>query len=255
MNNRRILILIVAVALAAVSAFATYSYASNADARASADWGDRAKVWMVAKDIEKGLSGERALDEGRIVNTEVPKKLYPAQAVVDANQLRGKVALAPMVAGQFVVNGSFVDARVANVSFADRIPSGMQAVTISVSDTQGVARLIVPGDKVNMIVNMPENPAAPNSPSSQRFMLQAVPVLAVGQAVEVQPGEAAPVVQNTPGQAQTVGSSLITFAVPAMDAARIVHASTVIGGIHLTLVPPDFKPAPVPRVNAANLAA
>ena len=44
----------------------------------------------------------------------------------------------------------------------------------------------------------------------------------------------------------------MTFAVPGLDAERIVNASQV-GAIHLTLVPPDYTPAPVPPVNRGNL--
>lgn len=251
--SRRVLILIVAVALAAASAFATYSYLSSADDRALGD-AELVEVWMVKKDIDKGFPGERALDESYLAKERIPKKFYPAKAVVNAQTLRGKVALAPLAAGLPVVDGSFVDPRVATVSFAQRLDKGMQAVTISVSDTQGVARLVVPGDRVNMIVNLPENPADQNSQAS-RFMLQGVEVLAVGQAVELQPGETAVADPNTPGQAPTVNSGLITFSVPALEAAKIVFASTVTGGIHLTLVPPDFQPAPVPPVNRGNLFA
>jgi hypothetical protein len=44
----------------------------------------------------------------------------------------------------------------------------------------------------------------------------------------------------------------MTFAVPGLDAERVVNASEV-GSIHLTLVPPDYTPAPVPPVNHGNL--
>jgi hypothetical protein len=44
----------------------------------------------------------------------------------------------------------------------------------------------------------------------------------------------------------------MTFAVPGIDAERVVHASQ-LGSIHLTLVPPDYTPAPVPPVNRGNL--
>jgi Flp pilus assembly protein CpaB len=253
-SSRRVLILIVAVALAAASAFATFSYTSSADERALGD-AELVEVWMVKKDIDKGFPGEQALDGGFLVKERIPKKFYPAKAVVDVNSLRGKVALAPLAAGLPVVDGNFVDPRVATVSFAQRIDKDKQAVTISVSDTQGVARLIVPGDRVNMIVSVPENPADGNS-TAAKYMLQGVEVLAVGQAVELQPGESAATGDpNTPGQAPSVNSGLITFSVPAVEAAKIVYASTIAGGIHLTLVPPDFQPAPVPPVNRANLFA
>ncbi len=75
----------------------------------------------------------------------------------------------------------------------------------------------------------------------------------MGSSTALQPGEAAVQAQNLQaGQAKTVDSGLMTFAVPGLDAERVVNASEV-GSIHLTLVPPDYTPAPVPPVNHGNL--
>jgi pilus assembly protein CpaB len=142
-----------------------------------------------------------------------------------------------------LVDGAFVEPRIAHESFAQRIDKGMEAITISVDDVHGVARLVVPGDKVNMMVTLDDQ---------TQFMLQALEVLAIGNATELQPGEAAPVATSAAGVATQSASGLITFSVPAMHAAKIALASQV-GQIYLTLVPPDFAPAPVPPVNRGNL--
>jgi pilus assembly protein CpaB len=248
--SRRVLIVIVAVALAGVSAFAAVNYLSSADSRALGN-AEMVEVFMVKKDITKGFPGEQALDEGYVVKDRIPRKYYPAKAVVNSQTLRGKVALAPIPAGLPVVDGAFVDPRVATVSFAQRIDKGMEAITISVSDTQGVARLVVPGDHVNMILTLPENPADENTTKSQ-FVLKNIEVLAVGNAVQLQPGEEAaqPTAEGEP--APTTQSGLLTLSLPALDTEKVTLAQE-IGSIHLTLVPPDFAPAPVPPVNRGNI--
>lgn len=247
-SNRRLLILIAAAAVAAVTAWATFSYVSAADQRAF-DGAQLVQVLMVKKDIPKGFPGERAVDEGYIAKDSIPRKFYPAKAVVDPQTLRGKVALAPMAAGLPVVDGSFVDPRVAQESFAQRLDKGMQAVTLSVSDVEGVARLVVPGDRVNLMVTTGDDKG-----KTTQMVVQGVEVLAVGDTTALQPGEQAPVKAEgqAAGTAPTAQSGLITFSVPALDAERLVQASEV-GAIHLTLVPPDFTPAPVPPVNQGNL--
>lgn len=260
MSSRRVLILVVAVALAAVTAFATFSYVDSADERAMGD-AELIEVFLVKQDIAKGFPGERALDEGFIVKERIPRKFYPAKAVVNIQTVRGKVAIAPLSAGLPVVEESFVEPRLARESFAQRIDKDKQAVTLSISDVQGVARLVVPGDRVNMLITLDDGvPGATGAPApagsqTTGYVLQGLEVLAVGNSTELQPGEAAPVpAEGTAGQIQTVDSGLITFSVPAIDAERIVHASKS-GDIHLTLVPPDFTPAPVPPVNRGNLFA
>lgn len=254
MANRRVPILIAAVALAVLTAFATFSYLSQADARALGN-AELVKVFTVKKDIVKGFPGERALDEGYISAEELPRKFYPASAVVDVETLRGKVALAPLAAGLPLVTGSFVEPRLARESFAQRLAKGMQAVTLSVNEVQGVARLVVPGDRVNMLLTTGAENADPNAPAGKttQFLLQGIEVLAVGATTELQPGQQAPLPPpGQAGRAPTTESGLITFSVPGIDASRLVHASQV-GAIHLTLVPPDFTPTPVAPVNRANL--
>jgi len=248
-SNRRTVIIVAAVALAAISALASWRYLSGVNDRAF----KRAQLvtyYVANRDIERGLPGDRALSEKFIVKSSIPRKNYPAKAVTDAKVLQGKVAVGNIAAGVPIVEGDFADARTAVVSFAQRIPKGNQAVTISVDQVKGVAGLIVPGDKVNLLVTLDAGNNA-----STNALLQGVEVLAVGQSAELQPGEAsaAKPATSTGQPVQTVqNAGLITFSVPAVQASKIVEAASV-GQLYLTLVPPDFTPAPVPVVNRANL--
>jgi pilus assembly protein CpaB len=252
-GNRRVLILVIATALAGLTAFLTFNYANAADERAFKG-AELVEVFMVKQDIPKGLPGERALDEGYIGKESIPRKFFPAKAITNPQRLRGQVALAGLSAGVPVVEGNFVEPRVAQESFAQRLGKDQQAVTLSVSDVQAVARLVVPGDRVNLMLTM-DKEGAPvgGSTKETRFVIQNVQVLAVGNSTALQPGESTGEPQPlAAGVAKTADSGLMTFAVPAIDAERVVHASQV-GSIHLTLVPPDFTPAPVAPVNNGNL--
>ena len=254
MGNRRVLILVIAVALAGLTAFLTFNYANTADERAF-NGAQLVKVYTVKKDIPKGMPGEKALDEGYIGQDSIPRKFLPAKAITNPQSLRGQVALAGLSTGLPIVEGNFVEPRAAQESFAQRLGKDKQAVTLSVSDVEGVARLVVPGDHVNLMLTT-DKLAAPGQPAGKetQFVLQNVEVLAVGNSTTLQPGEAAAIEAQAvqAGQAKTVDSGLMTFAVPAMDAERVVHASQT-GPIHLTLVPPDYTPAPVTPVNNGNL--
>src|SRR5260370_38942076 len=95
------------------------------------------KFFMFKKDISKGFPGERALDEGYIVKDQIPRKFYPARAVVDPQTLRGKVALAPMAAGLPVLDGSFVDPRPAREAFAQRLRQGGAGVALLLAVVHG----------------------------------------------------------------------------------------------------------------------
>jgi pilus assembly protein CpaB len=249
-GNRRVLILVIAVALAGLTAFLTFHYANSADERAFKGQ-QLVSVYLVKKDIPKGFPGEKALDEGYIARDSIPRKYFPAKAITNAQSLRGQVALAPLSAGVPVVEGSFVEPRLAQESFAQRLDKGMQAVTLAVSDVEGVARLVVPGDHVNLMLTADKQGA--QGGKETKMVIQNVEVLAVGNSTTLEPGETAVQAQNVQaGQAKTVDSGLMTFSVPGLDAERVVQASQV-GSIHLTLVPPDYTPAPIPPVNDGNL--
>ncbi|MBV8692156.1 MAG: Flp pilus assembly protein CpaB [Actinobacteria bacterium] len=235
MSPRRTIILIVAVALAGVAAFATYAWLNGVQDRAYAH-AKRVQVFVVKKDVPKGTAGEQALSNELVKAGSAPQEFRPATALTDINAIRGKVALTNLSAGQIVVDGMFVDPKVAQVTAAQRIPAGQVAVTVNVDQVRGVAGLLTPGDKVNMLVQ--------GADQKEHFLFQNVNVLFIGSTAAPQPGET---------QATTAAnSSLITFAVPPLAAEKIVLASQG-GGIYLTLVPPDNQPVAVPPVDVNSL--
>ena len=232
MGARRTLIVAGAVVAAALAAFANYAYLNSVQDRAYED-AERLKVFVVGKDIPKGLPGEQALQEEFVKADEIPREFRPATAITDTTTIRGKVALSTLSVGQVVVDGMFVDPKVAQVSFSQRIPAGQVAVSVDIDQVRGVAGLLVPGDKVNLLVGDPGG--------AQRYLFQNVNIIAIGSSAAPQAGETQAAVNP--------GSNLITFAVPPLAAAKIVAA----GSIYLTLVPPDNQPVPIDPVTPGNL--
>lgn len=226
------MILVAALVIGAVAAFALYQYVDGVEDRAY-DNAKRVKVFVVQKDVTKGFSGDQAIVEDFVGEDEIPQEFRPATALTDLQVIKGKVALGNLSAGQVVVDGMFVDPKTAFVSFSERIEPGRVAVTISVDQVRGVAGLLVPGDRVNMIVDTPQG---------KQFMYQNVEILAIGTS-------AAPDVGETRAPTNP-GSNLITFSVPPEAALRI---STGGASAYLTLVPPDNVPVRVPPVPADNL--
>ena len=233
MGNRRTVILIVAVVVAIVAAGAIYGYLNSVQDRAYAD-AKLVKVFRVDKDVKKGLPGEQAIDQSLVKSSDIPQKYRPTTALTDINAIRGKVSLNDLSAGQVVVDGMFVDPRVATVSFAQRIPPGQVAISVQVDQVKGVANLIVPGDQVNLLATAPDG---------ERYLYQNVNVIAVGATPAPQPGE------TTASTTPAGGSGLLTFAVPPQAAAKI----SVANGLYLTLVPPGNQPVAVPPVTQNNL--
>ena len=234
MGSRRTLIVVAAVVLAALAAATTFVYVRGIESRAF-DNAELVEVFIVTKDIPKGLPGEQAAADYMKVG-KVPRSVRPATALTDINALAGKVALGALAANTVLVDGQFVDPRQAQVTFSQKIPAGKVAITVSVDQVRGVAGLLVPGDKVNILVA---------DGGSQRVLFQNVDIIAIGNTAAPQAGETAAVTNP--------GSGLITFAVAPESASRIAYAATQGGGLYLTLVPTDNTPVEVAPVNGSNL--
>ena len=225
--------------IGAVAAFFTYLYVNSVEDRAYQ--GARlVQVFVVSSDIEKNTGGDEALAKGLIKADAVPQKFRPSSAITDPNVVKGKVSLSALTKGQVLVDGMFVDPRTAQVTAAKRIPAGQVAVTVQVDAVKGVAGLVVPGDKVNIMTPRPRRFAAHAVRERRRAIHRRYRGPEAGSTAAV----------------QNPGSNLITFAVPQLAAQKISLAASAAApwtGIWLTLVPPDNKAAAVPPVNAGNM--
>jgi len=252
------MILIAAIAVGALSAFMIFNYVGGVEDQAN-EGAERVDVFVVRKDVPKGLPGEQARDEGYIVQDKIPREFLPASAIRSLDQIDGRVALNNLAANQVLVDGMFVDPAQAQIGFSARIPESMTAITVSIDQVRGVAGLLVPGDKVDMLLtaqNTDEetDTGVPNR-SVSRMAYHSVEILAIGQTATPQPGEnitAAAAEGEDPAAAAPAGppvienSGLITFLVP-VEAAQMISALDP-GEIYLTLVGPDYVPEPLPSL-------
>ena len=247
LSSRRTLILIAAIAVGAIAAFALFNYVQGIEDRANEN-AERVEIYKVAQDVPKGLPGEQAIADGYVARDEIPMEFLPANYTTSLETIEGKVALNDLSANQVLVEGMFVDPASALITFSERLEDGNVTMTVSVDQVRGVAGLLVPGDEVNILVNVSPGEAVPVEGQSvedvspytapARYLYQRVPIIAIGRSAVPQPGE------TVDAAAAAAGTGTITFAVPPEAAQRI--ASVEPGSIYLSLVPPDFEPVPLP---------
>ena len=239
MAPKRTIVIVIAVGVGVVAALLSYLFLNDAQNNAFKN-AKLVPAYVVAKPIPLGLSGSDAVSGGYFQQKNIPAEIRPATAVTDLGALQGRQAIAPFSQGQVLVNGMFVSPSQAALTFSHLIPAGDVAISISVDQVHGVAGLPSPGDKVDLLVDVN---------GTESFMLQNVPILAVGQTTT---GQAATQAQGTtPTTANSSG--LYTFAVRPSDAARIALAQQAGLGIYMALVPPGNQVASVPGWNATNV--
>ena len=238
MRSGRTPIALAAVVVGGLAALAAWAYLGRVEDRAFE--GARLVGVFVVKDaIREGTPGDQLIAGGHIGADRVPAKFRPNGAITNLDSIRGKVAATSLVAGQILDQGYFTETT-SGSEFAREIPEGQVAISVNVEPVRGVANLVRPGDRVNILVVTGEG---------TRTLFQNVHVVAVGQRAATASG-ASP----AEGDTGSNDSGLVTFAVPLPAAQKIAFAaSNPPGSLYLTLVPPDNAAVAVPPLATAGL--
>jgi Flp pilus assembly protein CpaB len=242
MAPKRTIVVVIAVAVGALAAGLIYVFLHNAQNTAYKN-AALASAYVVAKPIPDGLSGSSAVSGGYLKQESIPTEIRPATALTGLSALQGLQANSAFSPGQVLVSGMFVSPVQAATSFAQLIPAGDVAVTVSVDQVHGVAYLPVPGNKVDLMITVS---------GAEDFLLQNVPILAVGQSTTSLPtGQTL----STNSTTSTNSGGSYTFAVRATDALRIALAQQTGLGIYMILVPSNnpVVVTPGPPLDQGNI--
>lgn len=287
--GRRALVLVVALVLAGVAAFAIFQYLSGIEASLRADQ-EEVPVFRARQAIPEGQDGNLVLqsfdvfiEESREQTVDLPEGAITTRDELEA-VLRNKVAVGPITRNQILTNNMWVELTVDITPLSELIPEGKQALTFSTDAVRGVNGFIRPGDRLNVIVTLDiefdllpteapdfgiptDEQTTEETPEEEsetvtltRFVLQGLPVMAVGQDVRPQEGEnesvAAPQPQAQGEAAEGEGAPQVnttfTLELTPEQAERLVFAQEN-GSIYLTLVPPDFVPVDTRGITVETL--
>jgi Flp pilus assembly protein CpaB len=245
MTPRRTVIFVAAIVVALVAGGLSYYFLNNAQQQAFHN-ARLEQAYVVAKPIPRGLAGTDAVNGGYFAQKKVPAEIVPATSVLNLSSLAGTVAIANFPVGQILVSGMFTSPAQAAATFSQLIPPGDVAVAVSLADTaHAVANLPQPGDKVDIMVNTGGN---------QVYLLQNVPILAIGNQTTAQSGTAtASTATPASGTAATTTSLVYTFAVTPLNAERLALAQQTGIPLYLALVPANNPVVSVPAFNAGNI--
>ncbi|MFY0545695.1 Flp pilus assembly protein CpaB [Brevibacillus sp. H7] len=178
---------------------------------------------------------------------QVHWKSIHSDAVTDMSGVVGMVSLQTFVEDEVILRPKVAKVQGSNL-FAMQIPDGLRAMSISYSNVKGAGGLIVPGDRVDVLVAY----TAEDLKISQdivKVTLQNIPVLAVGKVHE-EPIDQKPQSQQSEGKddakksaedgKKEQGGSTITLAVTPSQAESLGFAESY-GEIRLLLRAPQDK--------------
>lgn len=276
--GRRALVLVIALLLAGVAAFGIFQYLQSIEATVEAGQ-EQVPVFRALQPIAEGTEGSFILQgEGVLFSESLEEREdVPADAITSRQELEDvlstRVAAGPISQNGILVRSQWVELTVEITPLAELIPEGKQAITVAPSAVEGVNGFVRPGDRINVIITLDiaanltaigeqpdlgvpveEGGEAVQQPTTEageqitvrytRFVLQGLPVLAVGQQIRPSEDEPTEVSADQPpeGEAQTGEgelSTIFTLEVTPEQAERLVFAQDA-GSLYYTLVPPDF---------------
>lgn len=248
MNQKRTAILLVAIIVGALAAFLLFNYVQGIEDRAN-EGAQRVQAFRAKNLIPRGTPGETAANAGDIEDKGIPQDIRPDTAITSLEEIQAKVALFDIAPGTVIVQGMFVDPASAQISFRERLKNKNHvAITIQVDPVRAVGGFLVAGDEVNMLVmeqrSTGEGTPAPSAEGevqpllmqAARYLYQDVQIIAVGQNVLLEPGEAPP-------EGATAGATnLLTLNVPPKAAQWIASFDN---DFYLTLTPEAYEPKPI----------
>lgn len=249
MKNARRAPLIVGVVLALGTAVLLFNYTMSMRAGASV-------VTMRAAYVAKRDIPARAqLTAADVAVAQRPASSLDADAIVSAKDLRATYALITIPAGS-VLTRSKIGTAAANALPA-RLPVGMRAVSISIDRVKGVAGLIQPGDRVDVIAVPPR---VANEIPQAAAILRGVLVLAMGNAVETVSATPSPDNQNlttvtlalTPKQVDLLATAdlntqlRLALRSPKEPVRAFPAEPLVLGVTERTVAPAPAAPQPAP---------
>jgi len=210
------MVFILAVVFGLITAGLAYKYLN--DTKQSMDKTEYIKIIVAAQDVP----AKTKLNEKMLTFKEIPKKYKHVKETANLEDVANKILLVPVTAGQSIMTNQVLAADDSREGLAYLVPQGKRALAVPVDEVSGVAGLIKPGDRVDVLTTV----VIDDIPYTA-VPLQDIEVLAVDKEMNV----------NFDASKKPLESNTVTVAVTFAQAKRLMMASQR-GAIRLMLRSP-----------------
>jgi pilus assembly protein CpaB len=210
------------------------NYAGSADARALENQQPR-EVYLVTAPVPQGTPVEEL---GEFIELQtVPAVIVPDDVVTDLEDFNGRVAGVNLEPGEQLLGSRLVDPQALEAPGTVPVPKGMQEVTIQLDAPRVVGGQLTAGDTVGVFVSF-EGEEGREAKTAQN--LHHILVTSVQGAPTAVPSDEEAETTGNEAPAVPEGSMLVTLAVKAETAEKVVYASE-FGRIWLSLESQDAE--------------
>jgi pilus assembly protein CpaB len=186
--------------------------------------GEADTVFVAMKDIALG----DILTSQALRLEQWPKDKVPAGALTRIEDVEGRRARTKLYAGEPILENK-LSRKGANDNWASaQIPKGFRVLSVKVDQVSGGASLILPGDRVDVLVYLIRDPQKGIQETTTRTVLQDIRVFAVNDVVGMESDK----------DSKSMAAKTISLLVTPDQAAKLTLA-TEMGKIRLVMRPPD----------------
>lgn len=251
MNNNETRTLWISLASGLFAAFLLYSYSQEKKAQYDAQYGAMKNVIVARVDI----SEMQTIDDTLLEIVQRPTDFIEPSAIPDAESAVGQVAAVPIKKGEQILSTKLLHPG-PDTGIALQVAPEKRAVTISVDEVRSVAKLVRPGDRVDIFAAVDIGKGM-NQRREVAMIMNDIVVLATGLNVV----NTIPRVFELDNSGKNVTSialtgdtkySTITVEATPKEAQDLIYLmATSPGNIFFTLRNPNDRKAP-PRMPTSN---
>ncbi|MDD2401484.1 MAG: Flp pilus assembly protein CpaB [Clostridia bacterium] len=175
------------------------------------------------------VTSSTLLDSKMVSIKELPVDVIHPQALRKTEDAIGTISIVPLVEGEQLLKSKIVTKDDVKNGLAYLVPPGKRAMSIPVDEVSGVAGLLKPGDRVDVmaVASIPDS-SGENESLYSFVVLQDVGILAVGGNLEIGKNQ---------DKNKQVGKSTLTLAV-TVEEARVLLLANQKGVIRIILRSP-----------------
>jgi pilus assembly protein CpaB len=244
---------VVALLLLVVGTAVLVRYVRGADDRALAGV-QTVEVLVAAQPIPEGTPGSQLAD---LVRTELlPAKAALPDRVTDLAELADQVATVDVLAGEQLVTARFSSPDDLPQAGAVEVPEGLQEVSVLLEPQRAVGGRLAAGDEIGVYISMELEGNIDEDPDDEQIgttyaTLHGVLVTQV-QGAPTPAGADGEVETASTGTAAPSESVMVTLALPARDATKVVFGMEH-GTVWLSLEPEGADTSGTEVVNQGNV--
>lgn len=159
-----------------------------------------------------------------------PKDKLPPGAISQIEDVEGRRARTKLYAGEPILENRLLGKGASEQGATALIPKGYRVVPVKVDLVSGGSSLILPGDRVDVMVHLVKDPGRDIRETVTRTILQDIKVFAVDNIVDLE--------RDKDGNSRSISAKTISLLVTPEQAATVMLA-TQMGVINLVMRSPE----------------